>query len=159
MEKHSTSLKISKRKGVAFNKKPSLFLAFFVGAVVLLGVAGLWRLLTPADPVAVAMLTPTQWKNAQGESIRLYNYRFQKLEENGSDEYVLLFETIPHPAGAETQQECQVLEYPALAYKVGDRAYLLWQPEEGLILALDYNPAALSWEEALKMAESCQVPR
>jgi hypothetical protein len=109
----------------------------------------------PANAEGMEMLLPVEWEDQRGKKVlTLYNYRFQGLQESGVTGYPSLYEKIPDPATADDREECRVGEYPAVHYRSGKWAYLLWQPREDFILVFEYDPTVLARKDIFTIAES-----
>ena len=65
-----------------------------------------------------------------------------------------VIERVVEPDRIQATEPCKVCTLDALRFRTGDRSYLCWSTDPEHTLILEYDPAAVSDADILKMAES-----
>ena len=97
---------------------------------------------------------PVVYTDSEGNRIVYNRYLCTdpKLIQDGDASF---FTNVFDPSTADSTQDAWVNGAKALLCEKDGRSYLLWYPNENTILMFDYDPAVVSFEDIMRMAEGC----
>lgn len=99
--------------------------------------------------------TPVKYSDSDGNTIIFTSFYCSDPARIENKE-VVFYTDVFDPESADAIRDAQVNDARALFCLMGERAYLMWFPDEHIILMLDYDPSSVSDKEILMMAESCR---
>lgn len=111
------------------------------------------------DGKATTSVTPTTYKNSDGEVVM--TYYFLKTEYEGNVPEISGLNTnaikcVISESRASEMHECKVGDYPAVIYETSESNYLCWTISDEVSCVIKYAASVLSEEEIFKVAESVE---